>query len=102
MLKKSLCEDSRMFNDIKSSKVFLVSDDDSYQSGIRYKFGLSDLNPFSNMWSGKVHPNMSHNVWFNNYFESSKVFSYNSESWEWVLESILIGPNWNKDREQYT
>ena len=54
------------------------------------------------MWSGKVHPNMSHNVWFNNYFESSKVFSYNSESWEWVLESILIGPNWNKDREQYT
>ena len=30
MLKKSLCEDSRMFNDIKSSKVFLVSDVASY------------------------------------------------------------------------
>jgi hypothetical protein len=103
MLRRFLYEDGRMFslNTNGSVLFFKQGDDSEYQFGMRYRFGVSSVNSFTNIGTGNFVPYLSHSVWFNNYFEYSKVFKETSEMWEWVLEQILFGSNWEEIRQKY-
>lgn len=102
MLKRLLYVDGRMFNfNSKGSILFFEENDNEYQFGMRYRFGVRHINSFTNIGTGNVFPNVSHSVWFNNYFEHSRVFKEMSENWVFVLEEILFGSNWEEVREKY-